>query len=436
MSTSSQVSTKPVRCFERFSALRDFFQLPAYVKLLLITQLCFNVGFYMVLPYLATYLRDHLALEGATVGLILGLRSFSQQGLFVLGGTLTDRYGPRPVILVGIVIRVAGFLALGLSGALAGVIAGVLMIGFAAALFSPAVESSIARAAGDVEHSTGLPRTQVFAMNSVSSQLGAVLGPLLGAILLLFDFRIACVAAALVFVLVWIAYWNLFPKLEPLHAREPIVQSWSEVLKNKVFLWFALLYSIYLVAYNQLYLALPVELSRSMGNDKLLGVLMAIGSVMIIGAQIPLTAWARVHLGARRSIPLGFVIMAAGFLVIAVVSMVLPLSPPWAIAPSVAMIILFTLGKMLASPFAADMVAHMAKERRLGAYYGLLNSFGGLAVLLGSTIVGALLGEGTHGMAVARPWLLIVVVLVASAVAIWLLLVRNQFGARQPKHIT
>ena len=61
--------------------LRDFSGLPAYVQLLLITQLFFNIGFYMVLPYLATYLGETLGLAGATIGLILGLRSFSQQGI-------------------------------------------------------------------------------------------------------------------------------------------------------------------------------------------------------------------------------------------------------------------------------------------------------------------------------------------------------------------
>lgn len=113
--------------------LRDFASLPTYVQLLLVTQLFFNIGFYMVLPYLATYLGESLGLAGATIGLILGLRSFSQQGLFVLGGTLTDRYGPRAIILIGIPIRIAGFVLLGLSTQLAGVVAGVVLIGFAAA---------------------------------------------------------------------------------------------------------------------------------------------------------------------------------------------------------------------------------------------------------------------------------------------------------------
>ena len=92
------------------------------------------------------------------------------------------------------------------------------------------------------------------------------------------------------------------------------------------------------------------------------------------------------------------------------------------------MIVLFTLGKMLASPFTADLVARLAHERRLGAYYGLLNSFGGLAVLLGSTGIGALLGKGTHGVHVAMPWFVTILLLAFSAGIIVLLIVRYKLG--------
>lgn len=412
----------------RFAVLRDFSGLPTYVQLLLVTQLCFNIGFYMVLPYLATYLGQTLGLPGATIGLILGLRSFSQQGLFVLGGTLTDRYGPRQVILVGVPIRIAGFVMLGLSTQLAGVVTGVLLIGFAAALFSPAVESSIARAAGEVEHTTGLPRTQVFAMSSVTLQLGATLGPLIGTLVLLVDYRFACLVAAGIFVGVWLSYYFLFPNLAPLHKNEPVLKGWGEVLSNRMFLWFALANSTYLLAYNQLYLALPVELTRSLGNDKTLGVMMAISSGMVIVGQVSLTGWARRRLGWQRAIPLGFSIMAAGFAAIALASLLPPLAKPWAIGPALAMIVLFTLGKMLANPFTNDLVARLAKERRLGSYYGLLNSFGGLAVLLGSTGIGALLSKDSHGAHVALPWFVTILLLAFSAGIIVLLIVRYQLG--------
>ncbi len=41
------------------------------------------------------------------VGFVLGLRAFSQQGLFVVGGWLVDRYGVRPVVLTGCALRIA-----------------------------------------------------------------------------------------------------------------------------------------------------------------------------------------------------------------------------------------------------------------------------------------------------------------------------------------
>lgn len=422
------VPSAPTGLLARFAVLCDFSGLPTYVQLLLVTQLCFNIGFYMVLPYLATYLGQTLGLPGATIGLILGLRSFSQQGLFVLGGTLTDRYGPRQVILVGVPIRIAGFVMLGLSTQLAGVVTGVLLIGFAAALFSPAVESSIARAAGEVEHTTGLPRTQVFAMSSVTLQLGATLGPLIGTLVLLVDYRFACLVAAGIFMGVWLSYYFLFPNLAPLHKNEPVLKGWGEVLGNRMFLWFALANSTYLLAYNQLYLALPVELTRSLGNDKTLGVMMAISSGMVIVGQVSLTGWARRRLGWQRAIPLGFSIMAAGFAAIALASLLPPLAKPWAIGPALAMIVLFTLGKMLANPFTNDLVARLAKERRLGSYYGLLNSFGGLAVLLGSTGIGALLSKDSHGAHVALPWFVTILLLAFSAGIIVLLIVRYQLG--------
>ncbi len=51
-----------------------------------------------------------MLLSGGLIGLIR-LRTFSQQGMFILGGTLADRYGAKAIILAGCVVRVAGFLA-------------------------------------------------------------------------------------------------------------------------------------------------------------------------------------------------------------------------------------------------------------------------------------------------------------------------------------
>ena len=63
------------------------------VQLLLVNQLAINIGFYMLMPYLAGYLSAELAMAAWMVGLVLGMRNLSQQGMFLLGGSLADRIG-------------------------------------------------------------------------------------------------------------------------------------------------------------------------------------------------------------------------------------------------------------------------------------------------------------------------------------------------------
>ena len=121
-----------------------FRRLPGVPRLLLLSQLAFNVGFYLVVPFLAVHLTEDLALAGGVVGLVLGVRTFSQQGLFFLGGGLADRFGIKPMVLLGCSIRITGFLVLAAASSLPGVLLGAVLVGFAAALFSPAVEAALA----------------------------------------------------------------------------------------------------------------------------------------------------------------------------------------------------------------------------------------------------------------------------------------------------
>jgi MFS family permease len=405
-------SSEPRTGLRRWRLLADLDRLPPVMRLLVGTQLAFNVGFYMVLPYLATHLTDDLALGGGLVGLVLGLRTFSQQGLFVVGGACADRFGAKPVIVAGCALRVLGFLLLGIATGLAGVLAGALLTGFAAALFSPAVESALAREAGERQEAGGLARTDVFAMFAVSGQVGSVIGPLVGTALLLVDFRLACLVAAAAFVLIGLAHLRWLPRREGAHAGERMLAGWAEVLANRRFLAFAAGYSGYLLCYNQLYLALPAELWRATGSRAVLGWLFVLASVLVVVGQLPATRWAR-GIGGTRAIVLGFGLMAASFAVVAVTT-VLPVPPSaW---PAVVFVALLTAGQMLAVPMAQDLVPRLAGERRLGAYFGVLSSAGGIAVLLGSTAVGALLDPAVAPPVV--PWLVLTAVPLLSAATI------------------
>jgi hypothetical protein len=193
------------------------------------------------------------------------------------------------------------------------------------------------------------------------------------------------------------------------------------VLRNRRFLAFTACYCTYLLSYNQLYLALPVELTRATGGQGALGWLFVLAAVSVLLFQLPVTGRAR-RVGPRVALPLGFALMSASFLLVAVLA---PLTPPTgigALAPAVGFVLLLYTGQMIAVPVAQDLVPRLAGERRLGAHFGVLASAGGLAVLLGSTGVGALLDLAeTPQPAAAVPWLVLAALPAASAVGLWAL---------------
>lgn len=418
----------------RWAPVALYLRLPLVPRLLLCSQLAFNFGFYLVVPFLVVRLTEDLAFTGGLVGLVLGARAFSQQGLFLLGGGLADRFGIKPVVVLGCAVRVAGFGVLGVATSVAGVLIGAVLTGFAAALFSPAVESALADAGRRLESDGVTGRVELFGLDAVASKVGALAGPAVGALLLPAPFAITCALGAAIFVVVLLAHVRWLPtglRTEG-SGGESVLAGWGQVLRNRGFLAFAVCYCTYLLSYNQLYLALPVELARSTGGQAPLGWLFVLAAVLVLGLQLPITARAR-RAGPRRALPAGFALMATGFLVVAAAATRPPLPGPLVLAPAVALVVLLYTGQMVAVPVAQDLVPRLAGECRLGAHFGFLASAGGLAVLVGSTVAGALLDAAyVPGGAAAVPWLVLAALPAASALALWALTRRLQSSGRVP----
>ncbi|MGW5466782.1 MFS transporter [Streptomyces chartreusis] len=391
-------------------AAPDRLRLSPLLRLLILTQLAFNIGFFAVLPFLAEHLGQAVGMAGWLVGFVLGLRTFSQQGLFVVGGALADRYGIRPVVLTGCVLRIAGFVWLGYATATGAVIGAVLLIGFAAALFSPAVESEVARQAVLWEEAGGGSRTRVLALLTVAGQAGAFVGPLLGALLLAVDFRTVCLAGAGIFVLVLAGHAWLLPQRIPGRGGVRLRGGLGKLLRNRRFLALCCAYGAYLLAYNQLYLALPDEVERATGSQAALAWLFALSSLLVVVAQLPVTRWVGERLTLRRSMVAGLLLIAAGFTAVAAAR-----PAHWtgtaALLPSAGFVVLLTLGQMLVAPVARAWIPDLAEEGRLGLYTGALSSISGVIVLIGSSATGTLLDTG---LPAAVPWLVLAAVPVAA----------------------
>lgn len=391
-----------------------------YPPLLLGSQLVFNIGFYAVVPFLAIFLRDDMLLSGWAIGLVIGLRTFSQQGMFLVGGALADRFGARGVILCGCVVRIGGYLLLALGDSLWPIILGACLTGVGGALFSPAIEALMAQAGTQSEKEGKRSRSEWFALFAICGELGAVLGPLLGSLLAGYGFQRVALAGAGVFLLaLFILFFNL--PATPRQQASLHIAPWWQTFRQRRFVAFIIAYSAYLFSYNQLYLALPVELHRAGGNEKDLGPLFVLASIMVIGLQLPLARFARRH-GAARMLPLGFTLLASSFVSVALFAHLTPPEGWQRLLPAVSLITLLTLGQMLIVPVGMDLIPRFANNHNLGAHYGALASMGGVAVLVGNFLLGGQLDRAlVPSPQAAIPWLLLAAVPLCSAIAMTLI---------------
>ncbi|WP_439031160.1 MFS transporter [Gordonia terrae] len=398
----------------RFGLTAGLAQASPVVRLLVLTQLAFNVGFFMVVPYLSVYLSRDLGQATAIVGAVLGLRTVSQQGLFFVGGAVADRIGTKPTVLTGCTVRVAGLLLLGLSPSLVGVFAGAVLTGFAGALFSPAVEAALARSAASSGESSTSARLDAFALFNAFGQIGAFAGPLIGAALLWADFAVLAVTGAVVFVVIGLAHLRWLPSDSPTHAGQPAMEGLSEVVRNGAFLGFAATMGMQLVAYNQLYLLVPLELEQGWGDQAPLGVLLAVASLTVVLGQLRVTRWVG-RLPTRTALSLGLGITCLGLVAAGIGAGIG--GPIPVISGTAGFVVLLAFGQMITSPTARAAIPGLAGDRHLGSYYGTYASVGGLLVLPFASLIGLLMdtvGDGPAGR--IAPWLTLAVVTAVAAV--------------------
>ncbi|MGI5272457.1 MDR family MFS transporter [Nonomuraea sp. CA-218870] len=360
---------------------RRFVSFDRGVRLLMVNQFAINLGFYMLMPYLAGHLSGGLHLAAWAVGLVLGMRNLSQQGMFLVGGTLADRLGYRPVIIAGCLLRTAGFGLLGFVDTLPALLAASAMTGFAGALFNPAVRAYVAHGAQE-------RRVEAFALFNVFYQAGILLGPVIGMALLAADFRLVCVVAAGVFAaLTLLQAAALPPCRDETRRREGVLADWRGIAANRRFTAFSLaMIGSYVLSF-QIYLALPLHLADS----RAVSMLFVLSALVALLGQMRVTDWARRRWTSAQAVARGLALMALAFV---------PLIP-YAVAgvkvPTAVVLVcavLLSLGTVLTYPFEMDTVVALSGGHRVATHYGFYNTVAGIGIAAGNLAVGRLLDLG------------------------------------------
>ncbi|MHA6484945.1 MFS transporter [Paenibacillus sp. strain BS8-2] len=368
------------------------------------------IGFYMLIPLLSIYTISHLGWSPAVVGVMLAISSLSQQGLRLLSGIIAERIGYKEAILWGVGIRIAGYLLFGLTQSPAGFMLAAFVAGVGGSMFHPASYAVYAV----LTEKEG--RSKIYAMREMLSNLGFILGPVMGMFLLSIDFRMVCFSSAAMFLLAWVLTYFYVPspgKSDRDSGKASSVRTMLvSILRDKPFIRFNLVAMILWSLSVQLYFIVPIRAEQIMIDVSKLAYLYTGAAVFMVLLQLPVNVGCSKVLSGWRMLSIGGALLGLGYLVIGFASGL------WML---MAGILIFTLGQIFFVPKMNEMTSAYADKHSFALYFGFSGFFLAAGGFAGNTLTGLLQEASTQLDAdVKLPWIISAFVGFSVAAFIWL----------------
>jgi len=361
-------------------------------RFLMVDHLLVVAGFYLVFPVIGLHFVGQLGWAAASVGMALGARQVAQQGMALFGGSLSDRYGTKPLIVAGMLLRAGGFGLMGLAASPAWLLASCVMSGLGGSLFEPARAALAAKLTRPAE------RPRFYSMLMMQESVAAVTGALLGTMLLGVDFLWVGLGGCTVFVLAALANAWLLPAYRAATPGTSAAAAMRLPLRDKPFMALVLTLSGYYIMTVQLMMLVPVTLTELSGTPRTVAWMYAMDAVLALTLLYPMARVGERYLTLEARLLAGIGIMCCA---------VLAMSAARALLPMFLCIAVFYTGSLVAEPARESLVSRYALPSARASYMGLSRI--GLAVggLFGYTAGGWLLDWSRAVRTPALPWLVL-----------------------------
>ncbi|WP_261304498.1 MDR family MFS transporter [Paenibacillus andongensis] len=334
---------------------------------------------FMMRPYLVYYLYDKLDGSIFLSMLIIGLQPLC--GIFVnlYAGSLSDRYGRKPMMLAALMIQafaIGGYMFASHVWEFAVI---SIINGIGHAMFGPAANAQITDVVPQEK------RAEVFALLHTALNMGSAFGPLIG--LLLFTWNptiifLTCSVALLAYA--GLVVWKV-PETMPVKTAAELELSktkpkirWRD---HKPLLWITLLAMPVSLLYAQVESTLPLHLQQHFENYKtVFATIITFNGCVVIALQI----W----IAKRTEHVSAYLVVAASYLLFAIVSVGYGFVPIFAILLFVEL--LFTIGEMLNGPHIQKVISVIAPEEHRGWYFSVFGMNWQLSRAIGPILGGLL----------------------------------------------
>lgn len=346
------------------------------------------VGFYMLVPLLAVHFLDSLGMSIALVGLLSALRSGTQNGLMPVTGWIADRVDYRRAISIGVLIRAVGFAMLGTAQSTTGLVLASVLTGAGGALFHPASYAAYAALA------EGRDKVRVYATREMVSNLGFVVGPVVGGLVAGLDFSYVSWTAAGLFVLAFLVTVIGLPSGLS-GARQEHVRLRS-VFADRAFLRYCGLAASLGLLVSQLYLVVPVRARDVLQSTAELGLVYSAAAVLMVATMLPLSKLTSAKLRPGQVLALGALSLSSGIAVMGL------WDGPAGLFVGVG---IFTLGQIFAQPTMNAVAAGYAPDGSIASYFGVQGLAFAIGGVVGNTVGGLLYTVAAgSGVAARLPW--------------------------------
>lgn len=332
---------------------------------LLVDNMLVVLGFFVVFPLISIRFVDQMGWAALMVGIALGLRQFVQQGLGIFGGALADRFGAKPMIVTGMLMRAAGFASMGIAHEPWVLWLSCFLSGLGGTLFDPPRSALVVKLVRPQE------RGRFFSLLMMQDSAGAVIGALLGSWLLQYDFRLVCAAGAVLFILCALFNAWLLPDWKLSTVKAPVREGLQRVLQDKRFVAYVLTLTGYYMLAVQVMLMLPLMVNDIAGSASAVKWMYAIEAALSLTLLYPIARWSEKRFRLEQRLMAGLLLMTLSMLPIGMVSTLQQLFM---------LICTFYIGSIISEPARETLGASLADPRARGSYMGFSRlglAFGG-----------------------------------------------------------
>jgi predicted MFS family arabinose efflux permease len=363
------------------------------------------LGLFLVLPVISVFA---LELEGSTpllVGIVVGGYALTQAIFQVPFGTMSDKIGRKPTLLVGLLIFLVGSIICAYSTDIYTLMAGRFLQG------AGAIGSVIAAMISDLvpEETRGKAMAIMGASIAVSFALAMGLGPVLGA---KFGVEFLFILTAVFAILAIVLLFTKVPTPPKIKHVYHATSKTSDILKDPNLLNMIIINAMQKGLMTVAFVLIPIILTSDAFAWQKSDLYMAYMPAMVFGlvAMGPAAVFGEKYNKPKEIFLLSIALFIGSFLIMGLTDS----STLFIIG-----VVMFFIAFNMMEPLVQSMITKFAKVHQKGAALGIANSVAYFSTFIGGTSAGLLLGfsdRETIGVSIA---------IIATLWLLWTLKLQN-----------